>query len=264
MLSVKPKPGSKIYGIVPARMAASRFPGKPLAKICGLSMVEHVFYRASFYDEWDGLCVATCDAEIIAHCEANGIDVVMTSATHDRALDRVAEAAKSKFDANDDDIIVCLQGDEPMMRPDMVNAVVAPIQTGDTVATVLGMEIKSEEIWLNPDTVKIVANERNEVMYTSRAPIPYSKTGFNNKLGCIRIYGIFAFRSSTLKLFTKAKQTRLEKLEACDSNRIFDLEFIQTVAKYPYCESYSVDSPEDLEKVKIAIESDDLTSRYIK
>ena len=108
----------KTIGVVPARMASSRFPGKPLHRICGMTMVEHVYRRAALFPKWDGLYLATCDPEIAAVGEQNKWPTVMTSDKHTRALDRVAEAAAKcgqKLDEND--IVVCVQGDEPMLRP---------------------------------------------------------------------------------------------------------------------------------------------------
>ena len=117
----------KVIGVVPARMASSRFPGKPLLPICGRPMVEHVFERAAMFDRWDGLYLATCDAEIAEFGRAKGYPVIMTADTHTRALDRVAEAVeRCGLEVAEDDVAVCVQGDEPMMRPDMIDAVIKP------------------------------------------------------------------------------------------------------------------------------------------
>ena len=254
----------KIIGVVPARMAASRFPGKPLFKIHGKAMIEHVFLRARLFKGWDKLVVATCDVEIKSFCDTKNFQVVMTGDHHTRALDRVAEAVMNLSDsADEDDIVVCVQGDEPMMRPDMIDAVVAPLLENKSVpCTVLAMHIIDEQLWLNPDTVKIVHNAFGEVLYTSRAPVPFTKDGFSEDLGARRIYGILAFRWKYLKNFSASKETRLELLEACDSNRILDLPFKQYIAPYPNIESFSVDSPSDLELVKSHILQDDITKLY--
>jgi 3-deoxy-manno-octulosonate cytidylyltransferase (CMP-KDO synthetase) len=254
----------KIIGVVPARMAASRFPGKPLFKIHGKAMIEHVFLRANLFKSWDQLVVATCDKEIKDFCDTKNFPVVMTGDHHTRALDRVAEAVVNLSETvNENDIVVCVQGDEPMMRPDMMDAVVAPLLENKSIpCTVLAMHITDEKLWLNPDTVKIVHNADGEVLYTSRAPVPYAKGGFSNELEARRIYGILAFRWRYLKEFTTSAETRLEILEACDSNRILDLPFAQYVAPYPSIESFSVDSPSDLELVKKRILQDEITKLY--
>jgi 3-deoxy-manno-octulosonate cytidylyltransferase (CMP-KDO synthetase) len=254
----------KIIGVIPARMAASRFPGKPLHPIRGRPMVEHVYLRAKMYRGWDNLVLATCDHEIEEFSKKKGIPVVMTGSHHTRALDRVAEAVERLGETvGDSDIVVCVQGDEPMMRPDMIDAVVSPLRADPSIpCTVLAMHITEESIWLNPDTVKIIHNEAGEVLYTSRAPLPYCKGKFSPALMARRIYGIFAFRWQYLKAFTAHAETRLEKLEACDSNRILDMSFRQYIAPYPYIESFSVDSPDDIKLVEKHMASDEIWSLY--
>lgn len=254
----------KTIGIIPARMAASRFPGKPLYPIHGRPMVEHVYLRAKMYGGWDNLVLATCDREIEEFSKTRGIPVVMTGAHHTRALDRVAEAVDRLDEAvADADIVVCIQGDEPMMRPDMIDAVVSPLRADPSIpCTVLAMHITEESIWLNPDTVKIIHNEAGEVLYTSRAPLPYCKGEFSPAHMARRIYGIFAFRWKYLKAFTAHEETRLEQLEACDSNRILDMPFRQYIAPYPHIESFSVDSPDDIGLVEKHIVSDKYWGLY--
>lgn len=254
----------KTIGIIPARMAASRFPGKPLFPILGRPMVEHVYLRANMYKNWSRLILATCDKEIEQFSASKGIPVVMTGSHHTRALDRVAEAVGLIGEnIGDDDIIVCVQGDEPMMRPDMIDTVVAPLHKNPLIpCTVLAMHIAEESIWTNPDTVKIIHNDKGEVLYTSRAPVPYCKGSFSEDLMARRIYGIFAFRWKYLKAFTNHSETRLEKLEACDSNRILDMDFRQYIAPYPYARSFSVDSPDDIKLVEKHMVSDEYWGHY--
>jgi len=250
----------KIIGIVPARMAASRFPGKPLFPILGRPMLEHVFELAKLYDGWDILALATCDREIQEFGEKKGYETILTGAHHSRALDRVAEAVtKLEGSLSDRDIVVCVQGDEPMLVPEMINAVVDPIRlTAEVPATVLAVHIVEEDVWLNPDTVKIAYNDAGEILYTTRAPIPHAKNGFSSDLMARRVSGIFAFQWKYLKAFTEHPETRLEQLEACDSNRILDMAFRQVIAPFPALQFYSVDSPEDVKTVEIAMRVDPL------
>lgn len=254
----------KIIGVVPARMAASRFPGKPLYPILGMPMVEHVFIRSKMYDGWDSLAIATCDEEIADRAKAKNFPVIMTGSHHARALDRVAEATALLVpDLADDDIVVCVQGDEPMMRPDMIDAVIEPLKKNSSIpGAILAMDIFDEEIWRNPDTVKIIHNASGEVLYTSRAPVPYSKGGFSPDLMARRIYGIFSFRWKYLRAFTAHPETRLEQLEACDSNRILDMPFRQYIAPYRYIPSFSVDSPRDIAIVEAHMASDEYWHLY--
>ena len=242
----------KIIGIIPARMAASRFPGKPLYPIHGRPMLEHVYQRAREYPSWDQLVVATCDDEIAQFATARAIAVVMTGAHHTRALDRVAEAVERLGQpVGNEDIVVCVQGDEPMLCADMIDAVVAPLISTPTIpCTVLAIHITDKSQWLNPDIVKVIHNDAGEVLYTSRVPIPYSKHEFSPQLMARRIGGIFAFRWTYLKAFTEHQETRLEQLEACDSNRILDMPFRQFVAPYRSVHAFSVDSPADIELVE--------------
>jgi 3-deoxy-manno-octulosonate cytidylyltransferase (CMP-KDO synthetase) len=198
----------KIIGVIPARMAASRFPGKPLFKIHGRAMVEHVYLRARMFDRWSSLVLATCDTEIENFGRDKSIPVVMTGSHHTRALDRVAE------------------------------------------------------LWANPDTVKIIHNDSGEVLYTSRTPVPYCKGAFSEALGARRIYGIFGFRWKYLKAFTEHPETRLEKVESCDSNRILDMPFSQYIAPYPALKSFSVDSPDDIKLVEAHMAADEYWGRY--
>ena len=245
-------------------MGASRFPGKPLYSIHGRPMIEHVYLRANMYSGWDKLVLATCDYEIKKVCEDKGIPVVMTGSHHTRALDRVAEAVDRLDDAvSDEDLVVCVQGDEPMMRPDMIDAVVTPFRKDSSIpCTILAMHITKKSAWLNPDTVKIINNDAGEILYTSRAPIPYCKGEFSSELFIRRIYGILAFRWKYLKAFTAHKETRLEQLEACDSNRILDMDFKQYSVPYPDIKSFAVDSPSDIELVEKNMLSDECWKLY--
>lgn len=247
----------KIIGIVPARMASSRFPGKPLFPILGKPMVEHVFARAQKFPRWDGLFLATCDKEIAQFGESKNWPVIMTSDKHTRCLDRVAEAVeKCGLSVDENDLIVCVQGDEPMLHPDMIDAVIDPLIADNGVqGTVLAMHIVDNEQFVNPDTVKIVHDKFGDVLYTSRAPIPYAKQ-FSPELGARRIYGLFAFRWRFLKTFNLMPESPLEMVESCDSNRICDNGLKQRIAPYVYRPSFSVDSPSDIQLVENALRSD--------
>ena len=146
----------KVIGVVPARMAASRFPGKVLYQIQGKAMIEHVYHRAKMYDHWDSLVVATCDKEIKDFCKNKRFPVILTGSHHTRALDRVAEAVENlQEEVKDTDIVVCVQGDEPMMRPDMIETVVKPLISDDTIpCSVLAMHITDKKIWLKFSCIK--------------------------------------------------------------------------------------------------------------
>lgn len=245
-------------------MAATRFPGKPLYPILGRPMVEHVFCRAQKFKDWTALYLATCDSEIADLGFTKQWPTILTSPRHTRCLDRIAEAgSKCGLTLDNEDIVMCVQGDEPMLHPDMIEAAIRPLREDPKIScTVLAMQIAELEQFLNPDTVKIVHNEKGEVLYTSRAPVPFCKEGFSIDHGARRIYGIFGFRWKYLKAFTSMKETRLERLEACDSNRILDSDFEQHIAPYPFRKSFSVDSPSDIKLVEQHLEQDPLWGTY--
>ena len=255
----------KIIGIVPARLAASRFPGKPLFPISGRPMIEHCFERAKLYKNWDGLFLATCDNEIKLFGEARGYPVIMTSNTHTRALDRVAEAAKKcRIPLTEQDIVVCVQGDEPLMGPDVLEAVISPLKNSSGIeGTMLTMPIYEEELMSNPDIVKVVHDQVGDVLYTSRSPVPYYKPGtFSPELGAKRVGGIFGFRWHFLKWFTQTPESPLERVEACDSNRICDNGRRQRIALVPHRTYISVDSPADIQRVERVLKKDIYWGKY--
>lgn len=251
------------YGIIPARMRASRFPGKPLHPIAGKPMLEHVYQRAKLAWDWDFLCIATCDEEIRKFADSRDFPVVMTSDSHTRALDRVAEAYTEIADTEvDDDIVVCVQGDEPLLAMDTISAVIEPFDSDSTIeGTMLAVPITDETLYRNPDIVKIVHDIRGNVLYTSRQPVPYCKA-FTPELGALRVGGIFGFRWHFLKWFTGLPESPLEQVESCDSNRIPDNGRFQRLAPISARSYFSVDSPEDVALVEAALPTDPLWGRY--
>jgi len=254
---------TKIIGVVPVRMDSSRFPGKPLFNIAGMPMLEHVWHRAKMYKKWDELLLATCDVEIKEFADSKNIPCIMTSDKHERALDRVAEAIEnSDFEINEDDIVLNVQGDEPMMQPDMISATVKPmIDNADVNGVVLSMPIIDEAQFNDPNTLKIIHNIKGDILYTSRAPIPYCKE-WSLDIDAKRIYGIFGFRWGFLRKFTKMPESPLELVESCDSNRLYDNGLTQRVAEYPYVDSFAVDTPEDAKKVEAHIKADPYWRKY--
>lgn len=253
----------KTIGIVPARMGSSRFPGKPLFPIAGKPMIEHVYARAKLSWDWDFLCIATCDKEIQAFAETRGFPVVMTSEAHTRALDRVAEAyGIVSGEENANDIVVCVQGDEPLLGIDTISAVIEPFGRDDSVeGTMLAAPITDEALYRDPNIVKIIHDLAGNVLYTSRRPVPYCST-FTSELGAMRVGGIFGFRWHFLKWFTELPESPLERIESCDSNRICDNGRFQKIAPITARAYFSVDSPKDVDLVEAAIVNDPLWGKY--
>jgi 3-deoxy-manno-octulosonate cytidylyltransferase (CMP-KDO synthetase) len=149
-----------------------------------------------------------------------------------------------------------------MLHPDMIATCLAPLESDPTVkGTVLAMEIIDDAQFRNPDIVKIIYNQKGDVLYTSRSPIPY----FNKTKGSYfarRIYGIFGFRWHFLKTFTKMPESPLEQAESCDSNRFLDNGFFQRIAPYQFRPSFSVDSPQDIKQVEQHIMDDPFWGKY--
>lgn len=249
----------KIVAIVPARMASNRFPGKPLAKISGLSMVEHVRRRLAMCDKLDEIIVATCDKAIRDSVERFGGHAVMTSDKHERCTDRVAEAAKD-IDA---DIIVNVQGDEPLVRPEMISQLVEPMVSDDKCECAnLVSPIVSEEEFESPNTVKAVFDLNGNILYFSREPIPSRKKA-KGDFKKYRQLGIIAFTKNMLMKYASLKQTPIEKAESIDMMRLLEHGYPirAIVVDGPL---YGVDTPDELKKVESMMKTDNLMPKYIR
>ena len=244
-------------------MGSSRFYGKPLYPILNMPMLGHVINRAKMYNNWDRLFLTTCDNEIESYGESLNFPVIMTSNEHSRALDRIAEAVeKCNFPISNNDIIVNVQGDEPLLAPDMINAVIDPLINDSKVdGTILSIDIIDEKQYYDPNVLKIIHNIKGDILYTSRSPIPYSKE-FNSNIGAKRIFGLFGFKWGYLKMFNKLKESPLEISESCDSNRLYDNGYTQRIAPYPYFDSYAVDVPEDIDQVEHIMKKDKYWGEY--
>ena len=244
-------------------MAESRFPGKPLCNICESPMLFHVMERAKKFNFWDHLAIATCDSEIKEWAESNEYTTIMTSRNHTRCLDRVAEAIDNlDIELSDTDVVVCVQGDEPMLWPEMIQSVVDACVNDATVpCSVLAVDIVDENQYVNKDIVKIVHDKDNNVLYTSRSPIPYCES-FSRELGAKRVGGILAFRWHFLKTYTNMDESPLEIKESCDSNRICDNGYKQKIAPFQYVPYFSVDSIDDVKLVENSITKDKYWRTY--
>jgi 3-deoxy-manno-octulosonate cytidylyltransferase (CMP-KDO synthetase) len=241
-----------IHGVIPVRMNAHRFPGKPLHPIAGKPMVQHVYERSKKYPFFDNLIVATPDLEIITFCDHENIPAIATSHTHNRAMDRVGEAARL-LEVPDDDIVVCIQGDEPLITAELLGELLVPMFDPSSInCAILTMRLIDEEMWRNSDTVKVVHDTQNNVMFTSRAPIPHMERFTPNI--ALRIGGVFAFRKWMLDWFISEGESPLEIIESCDSNRICGRGRDQLCVIVPARPYFSVDRIEDVALVEKAME----------
>lgn len=248
----------KTIAVIPARMGSSRFPGKPIAKILGRPMIEHIYKRVAMSKSLDATYIATCDEEIRQVAEGFGAQVIMTSDIHERASDRVAEAVTSL----DAELIVMVQGDEPMTHPHMIDAAVAPFKNDPQLGCVnLVRKIEHEADYLDFNTIKVVMNQNHDALYMSRRPIPsLAKSGFAGTAAHKQVC-IIPFRRSTLFQYTNLAPTPLEKLESIDMLRL--LEHGMQVKMVPTeFDTQAVDTTADLMRVEKLMASDPLLSRY--
>lgn len=205
----------RAVAVIPARMGASRFPGKPLVPIAGLPMVEHVRRRALLSEDLDDVYVATCDREIAETVEAHGGKAVMTADIHERCTDRVEEAARS-IDA---DVVAILQGDEPLFDPAVIGMMVRPLLEDPSLSvTNLVSVIEDEADLHDPDIVKAVLDLAGDIMYYSRSPIPYLR--MREGAPMYRQTGLSAFAKEFLHRFSRLAPTPLEIAESVDFLRI--------------------------------------------
>ncbi|HKU76861.1 MAG TPA: 3-deoxy-manno-octulosonate cytidylyltransferase [Pyrinomonadaceae bacterium] len=248
----------RLVAVIPARLGSSRFPGKPLAPLLGRPMIEHVLRRAEMCPQLDAVYVATCDDEIKHVVEGLGGLVIMTSASHERATDRVAEAA-GQIDAG---IVMMIQGDEPMITTSMVAAAITPLLENTSVNCVnLIRRITTREDYLDPNTIKVVMNERNEALYFSRASIPALEFTEGIDAPVFKQVCVIPFRSEFLNEFARWPQTPLERAESIDMLRILEhggrVCLVETTE-----ETHAVDTPEDLRRVETLMKHDLLIPLY--
>lgn len=246
-----------IVAVIPVRMASSRFPGKPLALLHGSPMIEHVFRRVKLCSQLDEVYVATCDDEIRDVAEGFGATVIMTSAAHERATDRVAEAAEH-FAA---EIVVMIQGDEPMIIPEMIDAALDSIRSDTSTSCVnLVYRIDSQQEFIDPNTIKVVADLNGNAMYFSRSPIPTIQfeetTAKVFKQVCV-----IPFRREGLREFARLPPTPLEIAESIDMLRFLEHGRSVRVVEIGV-PTHSVDTPADLRLVEMLMNNDPLMRKY--
>lgn len=209
--------------IIPARMGASRFPGKPLHLINGVPLVGHCLLNTRMNDNVDAVCVATCDREIADYVKSVDGEVIMTSPEHNRATDRTAECLE-KYEVLHNaryDIVIMVQGDEPLISHDMLDDILTAFKNSSADVVNLMCRLPTEESFRDQNNVKIVCNEIGDAMYFSREPIPSPWKGFDQTGPCMQV-GIIGFRRSALIEFNSMPESRLEKIESVDMNRLLE------------------------------------------
>ncbi len=252
-----------IIGIIPARMGSSRYPGKPLAEIQGVPMIGHVYFRCKMSKTLDEVYIATCDEAIRQYAESIGAKCIMTADTHERATDRTAEAML-KIEAETGmrtEIVVMIQGDEPVVFPEMIDVAIAPLHAEPDLEVVnLMAALDSVEEFEDPNEVKVVVDLRNNALYFSREPVPSRKKG-SSTVPMLKQVCIMPFRRDFLLKFNALPQTPLEIIESVDMMRV--LENGGKVRMVPTdFQTWSVDTPEDLVFVEAKMSNDPLLHQY--
>ena len=232
----------KVIGVIPARYASVRFPGKPLAPLAGRPMVLHVLAAARTARRLDRVVVATDDPRIADVVRGDGGEAVLTSADAASGTDRLAEAARG-IPA---DVYVNVQGDEPLMAPENIDVAVETLLAGPgrevaTVALAAGDEVADD-----PDVVKVVTAADGRALYFSRAPIPFPRTG---KPAYRKHLGLYAYRAETLQKLAALPPSRLERIESLEQLRWLEAGWTIWVGEAAF-DSIGVDRPEDLAKAE--------------
>jgi len=241
--------------LIPARMASSRLPDKPLADIAGLPMVVRVAQRAKL-SAATRVVVAADDARIVAACQAHGVDAVLTRTDHPSGSDRLAEAC-DLLGLNDTDVVVNVQGDEPLIDPASIDAAALLLQTrSDCSMSTLAHAIGSVEDFANPNVVKVVLDARNTALYFSRAPIAWWRDGGITALPSpapLRHVGLYGYRVGFLREFPKLAQAPIELTESLEQLRALWHGHRIAVHVTDHSPGPGVDTPEDLARVRVLL-----------
>ncbi len=249
--------------IIPARHASTRLPGKPLLDIGGKPMVVRVAERARESGA-TRILIATDDARIEEAVRAHGIEVVMTRADHPTGTDRISEAA-AQIGLADDDIVVNVQGDEPLLDANVIRGVAEALQAAPDAAIATACHPLADAAeFFSPSIVKVVCDERGSALYFSRAPIPFAREAFGQAPGpgtalpsdlpAYRHIGLYAYRAGFLSRYPTLKQTALERFEALEQLRALGHGYRIIVRVLPGPLPPGVDTEEDLVKVRALFE----------
>ena len=254
------KSSQRILVGIPARMGSTRFPGKPLCDILGMSMIEHCYHRCSLSEYTTDLFVAACDDEIKDAVESFGGKVVMTDPNIQRPGLRVAAAADT-MDLNDEDIVVVVQGDKPLVHPDMIDLAVAPlIEEADVFVSNLAGEVSHDD-WLDNGEIKVVCDLEMNALYMSRSPIP-SVAHEEVRAKWYKQVCIMPFKWHFMRKFNhELEPTPLELQESIEMIRAIQHGYKVRMVPSLYI-SKSVDSDEDRLKVEQIMVNDAVFKRY--
>ena len=254
----------KIIGLIPARMASTRFPNKPMVDVKGIPMIGHCYIRSKLWSLLDDVYVATCDEVICDYMNSIGGKSVMTANTHERASDRCAEALL-KIEAQTGeyfDIVVMIQGDEPLILPEMIEQVAQELvnDTENGYVSNTMQELFNIEDQESPNTVKVATDLKGNALYFSREPIP-SRKKTKDTVRRFKQLGLIAFTRKALLEFINLEPTPLEIIESVDMNRVLEhgrrIQMLVTTH-----DTDAIDVPEDAPRLNEKMEKDALYPTY--
>lgn len=239
--------------LIPATYGSTRFPGKPLAILKNKPIIQHVYERAKSSKLIDDVFVATDDSRILHTVESFGGKAIMTSSNHPSGTDRIAEAVdkllKEGYNLQESSIIINLQGDEPLIKGEMIDQLINLMKSEDNLIGTLSKQIEKEEDFLNPNIVKVVFDTNGYALYFSRSPIPFDREkfikGFSHHNFMYKHIGIYGYTLKILKNFVNLPQSTLEKIEALEQLRALEngIKIKVGITKF---DSFGIDTPEDL------------------
>jgi 3-deoxy-manno-octulosonate cytidylyltransferase (CMP-KDO synthetase) len=238
-----------ILGVIPARYASTRFPGKPLAIIKGKTMLQRVYEQTLKANALDEVLVATDDERIAEHAVAIGARAVLTSPHHPSGTDRCFEAYQ--LSGKKYDYVINIQGDEPFLDPEQINSLAAACNGSVELVTQM-IRCNSHSVLFDPGEVKIVLNQHHEALYFSRNVIPHFKNKdekeWHKHFNYYRHVGMYAYRTDILEKITQLQPSSLEKAESLEQLRWLENGYKIKCVETPY-DSHCIDSPEDIAKV---------------
>ena len=241
-----------ILGIIPARYASTRLPGKPLVEINGKPMIQLVYEQAVQAGLLKKVVIATDDDKIFSQVQEFGGEVIMTSPQHQSGTDRCAEIIGKPGQQNWD-VVVNIQGDEPFINPASIDLLCKCFEKADTQIATLIKEIQNYEELFNHNNVKVIINKYRQALYFSRSPIPYCRnfpeTEWLKQNTYYKHIGIYGYRASVLKEIAALPKTKLEITESLEQLRWLENGYIINT-EITTAESISVDTPEDLQRIK--------------